>query len=73
MKKSLFPKKLPKIEVFIDKNDQYRFRVKAANGEVLCQSEGYTNKQKCYQGIRAMSMALAYFNADLIEVTNVLR
>ncbi len=48
-------KKCPKWEIFKDKADQFRFRLVAANGEIiLAASEGYTRKFNAKKGIRAV-------------------
>ena len=45
-------KKCPKWEIFSDKAGDYRFRLKAANGEIiLAASEGYTAKSSAKNGI----------------------
>lgn len=36
-------------EIFLDRKGQFRFRVKARNGEIICQSEAYTTKAKATQ------------------------
>jgi len=41
-------------ELFIGRNGQYYWRVKASNGETLCCSEGYTTKQSAEHGFRAL-------------------
>jgi len=41
----------PKYEIFIDKKGEYRFRLKAKNGEGIGVSEGYKTKQACKSGI----------------------
>ncbi len=41
----------PKYEVYLDKAGEYRFRLKAKNGEVIAASEGYTKKANCLNGI----------------------
>ena len=45
-------------EVFKDKAGQWRFRLKAKNGRILCQSEGYTRKENCLNGITAVGWAV---------------
>lgn len=45
-------------EVFRDKAGQWRFRLKAKNGRILCQSEGYTRKENCLNGITAVGWAV---------------
>ncbi len=44
-------KKNPKYELYLDKAGEYRFRLKAANGEVICHGEGYKAKASCKNGI----------------------
>ena len=41
----------PKFEVYQDKAGEYRFRLKAKNGEIIATSEGYTSKANCENGI----------------------
>lgn len=40
-----------KFEVFTDKAGEYRFRLKAANGEIILASEGYKQKAGTEHGI----------------------
>lgn len=46
--------KHPKYEVYTDKAGEYRFRLKAKNGEVIAASEGYTTKANCLNGIESV-------------------
>ncbi len=41
-------------EVFKATNGNFYWRLKAANGEILCHSEGYTVKQNAFNGIDAV-------------------
>ena len=41
----------PKWEIYVDKGNQYRFRLYAANGSCICHSQGYTTKTSCKNGI----------------------
>ena len=43
--------KHPKYEVYLDKAGEYRFRLKARNGEIIATSEGYKKKPSCLNGI----------------------
>ena len=43
--------KHPKFEVYLDKAGEYRFRLKARNGEIIAVSEGYKAKASCMNGI----------------------
>lgn len=44
----------PKFEMYEDKAGEYRFRLKAANGQVIAVSEGYTTKASCLNGIESV-------------------
>ena len=41
----------PKFEMYTDKTGEFRFRLKARNGEVIAASEGYKAKASCLNGI----------------------
>ena len=41
----------PKFELYTDKAGEFRFRLKARNGEVIAVSEGYKAKASCLNGI----------------------
>ena len=43
--------KHPKFEEYIDRAGEFRFRLKARNGEVIAVSEGYVAKASCEGGI----------------------
>ncbi|MBB5786926.1 YegP family protein [Jiangella mangrovi] len=40
-----------KFELYKDKSDQYRFRLKAGNGETIAVGEAYTSKSSALNGI----------------------
>ena len=44
----------PKFEVYVDKAGEFRFRLKARNGEIIAVSEGYTTKPACENGIESV-------------------
>lgn len=46
--------KHPKFEIYLDKAGEYRFRLKARNGEPIAASEGYTAKAGCKNGIESV-------------------
>lgn len=48
------PEKHPKFEVYLDKGGEYRFRLKARNGEIVAVSEGYKAKASCLNGIESV-------------------
>ncbi len=41
----------PKFEMYEDKAGEFRFRLKARNGEIIATSEGYKTKANCENGI----------------------
>jgi uncharacterized protein YegP (UPF0339 family) len=43
-----------KFEIFTDRKKQYRFHLKASNGEVIAASQAYENKAACIKGIKAI-------------------
>ena len=43
-----------KFECYKDKAGEYRFRLKAGNGEVILTSEGYKSKSSCDNGIASV-------------------
>jgi uncharacterized protein YegP (UPF0339 family) len=46
--------KHPKFEMYEDKAGEFRFRLKARNGEIIGVSEGYTAKASCLNGIESV-------------------
>lgn len=46
--------KHPKFEMYEDKAGEFRFRLKATNGEVIATSEGYKAKAGCKNGIESV-------------------
>ncbi len=43
-----------KFECYLDKAGEFRFRLKAGNGETILASEGYTSKAGCANGIESV-------------------
>ena len=46
--------KHPKFEVYTDKAGEFRFRLKARNGEIIATGEGYKAKPSCLNGIESI-------------------
>ena len=46
--------KCPKFEMYTDKAGEFRFRLKATNGEIIAVSEGYKAKASCENGIESV-------------------
>ena len=57
--------KHPKFEVYTDKAGEFRFRLKAKNGEIIAVSEGYKEKAGCMNGIESVKKNAA--DAEVVE------
>ena len=57
--------KHPKFEVYNDKAGEFRFRLKAPNGQVIAVSEGYTALKSCLNGIESVKKNAA--EAEIVE------
>ena len=44
----------PKFEVYQDKTGEFRFRLKARNGQIIATGEGYTTMKACENGIASV-------------------
>lgn len=55
-----------KFELYTDKSGEYRFRLKAGNGEVIAISEGYSSKSGALSGIESVRRNAA--DAEVVEV-----
>jgi len=42
-------------EIYKDNSGEFRFRLKAGNGETILSSEGYTTKSACENGIKSVA------------------
>lgn len=57
--------KHPKFEVYQDKAGEFRFRLKATNGEIIVTGEGYKAKAGCMNGIESIKKNAP--DADIVE------
>ena len=46
--------KRPKFEIYVDNAGEFRFRLKATNGEIIAASEGCAAKESCENGIASV-------------------
>ena len=44
----------PKFEVYKDKKGEFRFRLKAKNGQIIATSEGYSKVDSCLKGVASV-------------------
>ena len=56
----------PKYELFLDTASEYRFNLKAANGEIIAASEGYESKDGALNGIDAVQRSC---DAEIEDLT----
>ena len=57
----------PKFEVYVDKGGEFRFRLKARNGEIIAASEGYTAKASCLNGVESVRKNAADAQVEKVE------
>ena len=55
-----------KFEIYKDSTEEFRFRLKAPNGEIIAVSEGYTSKQSAKNGIESVKKYAQ--NAEIKEL-----
>jgi hypothetical protein len=53
-------------EVYQDNAGQWRFRLKAANGETIAVSEGYASKAGCMNGVKSVMNNAP--DAEIVEI-----
>ena len=46
--------KCPKFEIYSDKSGEFRFRLKATNGQIIATSEAYKEMKSCLNGIASV-------------------
>ena len=57
--------KHPKFEVYTDKGGEFRFRLKATNGQIIAVSEGYKAHASCLNGIESVKKNAV--DAEVVE------
>lgn len=57
-----------KFELYTDKAGEYRFRLKAGNGETIASSEGYKSKASALNGIESVKTNAA--SAPVVDLTS---
>ncbi|MGY2876367.1 uncharacterized protein ACVW00_003557 [Marmoricola sp. URHA0025 HA25] len=55
-----------KFEIY-KSGEQYRFRLKAGNGEIVATGESYSSKQGAERGVEAVKAAAA--SAEVVDLT----
>jgi len=57
--------KHPKFEIYTDKAGEFRFRLKATNGQVIAVSEGYKAMASCVNGVESVKKNAV--DAEIVE------
>ncbi|MBO4819290.1 MAG: YegP family protein [Firmicutes bacterium] len=57
----------PKFEVYADKKGEFRFRLRARNGQNIAASEGYTTMKACQNGIESVRKNAAEANVERVK------
>ena len=58
---------MAKFQIFNDSQNQFRFRLKSSNGEIVASSEGYTSKQSAEYAVNFIKKYAA--NAEIEDLT----
>lgn len=56
----------PKFEIYKDQKGEFRFTLKAKNGQIIVVSEGYKAKASCKNGIESVRKNAV--DAEIIEI-----
>lgn len=65
--KAMKPSPTPKFEVYTDKAGEFRFRLKAKNGEIIAVGEGYKTKASCLNGIDSIRRNAPEASVEKVE------
>ena len=57
----------PKFEIYRDKAGEFRFRLKATNGQIIAVSEGYVAMAGCLNGIASVRKNAATDKVEVLE------
>ena len=61
----------PKFQVYQDAKEKFRFRLRAANGEIIAEGQGYEEKEGCLHGIEVIGGCASAEIEDLSANQNV--
>ena len=59
--------KHPKFEIYKDKGGEFRFRLKATNGQIIAVSEGYKAMNSCKNGIASVKKNAVTDKVEVLE------
>lgn len=58
---------MAKFEVYKDRREEFRWRLRADNNEIIAVSEGYTSKAGCKNGIESVKKNAP--KAEIVDLT----
>jgi len=58
---------MPKYEIYNDATGKFRWRLKAANGEIIATGEAYESKDGCKNGIQSVKTNAP--TAEIVDTT----
>lgn len=58
----------PRFEIYKDLDDEFRWRLRAANGEIVASSEAYTSEADARRGVETAQRLVAIAPAEAILV-----
>ncbi|MGN1147403.1 MAG: YegP family protein [Lachnospiraceae bacterium] len=64
-KEGFATEKNPKFEIYTDKAGEFRFRLKATNGQIIATGEGYTTHANCVNGVESVKKNAV--DAEIVE------
>jgi uncharacterized protein YegP (UPF0339 family) len=65
--KDFAQQKNPKFEVYNDKKGEFRFRLKASNGQIVASGEGYTTLKACLNGVESVRKNVVGAKIEKVE------
>ena len=57
---------MQKFEIYLGSDEQYRWRLKAPNGEIIASCEAYSSKAACMNGINSVKTNAP--KAEIVEM-----
>jgi uncharacterized protein len=58
---------MSKFEVYLDEMDNYRFRLRARNGQIIAVSQSYKSKEGCLKGIKSVKLNASSARIEILE------
>jgi uncharacterized protein len=58
---------MSKFEVYLDEIGNYRFRLRARNGQIIAVSQGYKSKEGCLKGIKSVKLNASSARIEILE------